>query len=84
LLDINVIKNVYSTLQQIDPARNLKKWKEQVSACLLLAKTKDERKLQYSRSNIHSPAEKVEHHYYLKIYRRGMWLLFFNQPFETF
>jgi hypothetical protein len=54
------------------------------SACLLLAKTKDERKLQYSRSNIHSPAEKVEHHYYLKIYRRGMWLLFFNQPFETF
>jgi hypothetical protein len=30
LLDINVTKNVHSTLQQIDPARNLKKWKEQV------------------------------------------------------
>jgi hypothetical protein len=34
--------------------------------------------------NIHSPAEKAERHYYLKIYRRGMWLLFFNQSFETF
>jgi hypothetical protein len=33
---------------------------------------------------IHSPAEKAEHHYYLKIYRRGMWFLFFNQSFETF
>jgi hypothetical protein len=28
LLDINVTENVHSTLQQIDPARNLKKWKE--------------------------------------------------------
>jgi hypothetical protein len=28
LLNINVTKNVHSTLQQIDPARNLKKWKE--------------------------------------------------------
>jgi hypothetical protein len=34
--------------------------------------------------DIHSPAEKAEHHYYLKIYRRGMWLLFFNQSLETF
>jgi hypothetical protein len=33
---------------------------------------------------LHSPAEKAEHHYYLKIYRRGMWLPFFNQSFETF
>jgi hypothetical protein len=33
---------------------------------------------------LHSPAEKAEHHYYLKIYRRGMWLLFFNQSLETF
>jgi hypothetical protein len=30
LLDINVTKNVHSTQQQIDPARNLKKLKEQV------------------------------------------------------
>jgi hypothetical protein len=30
LLDINVTKNVHSTLQQIDLARNSKKWKEQV------------------------------------------------------
>jgi hypothetical protein len=30
LLDINVTKNVHSTLQKIDPARNLKKWKEQI------------------------------------------------------
>jgi hypothetical protein len=30
LLDINVTKNVHSTQEQIDPARNLKKWKEQV------------------------------------------------------
>jgi hypothetical protein len=36
------------------------------------------------KNNLHSPAEKAEHHYYLKIYRRGMWLLFFNQSFETF
>jgi hypothetical protein len=50
LLDINVTKNVHSTLQQIDPARNKKKWKEQVylhvmfyyySACLHLGKTKE-------------------------------------------
>jgi hypothetical protein len=27
LLDINVTKNVHSTLQQIGPAQNLKKWK---------------------------------------------------------
>jgi hypothetical protein len=33
---------------------------------------------------IHSPAEKAEYHYYLKIYRPGMWLLFFNQSLETF
>jgi hypothetical protein len=33
---------------------------------------------------LHSPAEKAEHHYYLKIYRRGMWLFFFNQSLETF
>jgi hypothetical protein len=33
---------------------------------------------------LHSPAEKAEHHYYLKIYRCGMWLLFFNQSLETF
>jgi hypothetical protein len=37
----------------------------------------------WHRIQIHSPAEKAEHHYYLKIYRRGMWLLFFNQSFET-
>jgi hypothetical protein len=36
------------------------------------------------RNKIHSPAEKAEHHYYLKIHRRGMWLLFFNQSLETF
>jgi hypothetical protein len=35
-------------------------------------------------SFIHSPAEKAEHHYYFKIYRCSMWLLFFNQSFETF
>jgi hypothetical protein len=29
--------------------------------------------------NLHPPAEKTEHHYYLKIYRRGVWLLFFYQ-----
>jgi hypothetical protein len=56
LLDINVIKkNVHSTLQQIDPAGNFKKWKEQVTRDVLLlfcmfAFRKDERKLQYSRS----------------------------------
>jgi hypothetical protein len=37
-----------------------------------------------NQNYLHSPAEKVEHHYYLKIYRRGMWLLFFNQSLETF
>jgi hypothetical protein len=44
----SVTKNVHSTLQQIDPARNLKKWKEQVyvmfyyySACLQFGKTKE-------------------------------------------
>jgi hypothetical protein len=59
LLDINVTKNVHSTLQQIDPARSLKKSKEQVLPTrdvLLLfcmfALRKDERKLQYSRCNI--------------------------------
>jgi hypothetical protein len=57
LLDINVTKNVHSTLQQIDPAGNLKKWKEQVTRDVLLlfcmfALREDERKLQYSRSNI--------------------------------
>jgi hypothetical protein len=36
------------------------------------------------RMKVHSPAEKAEHHYYLKIYRCGMWLLFFNQSLETF
>jgi hypothetical protein len=36
-----------------------------------------------SNKLLHSPVEKAEHHYYLKIYRRGMWLLFFNQSFET-
>jgi hypothetical protein len=47
LLDINVTKNVHCTLQQIDPARNLKKSKEQhvmfyyYSACLHLGKTKE-------------------------------------------
>jgi hypothetical protein len=30
LLDINFTKNVHFALQQIDPARNLKKWQEQV------------------------------------------------------
>jgi hypothetical protein len=50
LFDINVTKNVHSTLQQIDPARNLKKLKEPVylhvmfyyySSCLHLGKTKE-------------------------------------------
>jgi hypothetical protein len=64
-LDINVTKNVHSRLQQIDPARNLKKWKEQVylhsytlhvmfyyhSACLHLGKTKDNFST-YTSSNI--------------------------------
>jgi hypothetical protein len=59
LLDINVTKNVHSTLQQIDPARNLKKWKEQIYTrdVLLLfcmfAVRKDERKLQYIVGVIH-------------------------------
>jgi hypothetical protein len=57
LLDINVTKNVHSTLQQIDPAGSFKKWKEQVTRDVLLlfcmfALREDERKLQYSRSNI--------------------------------
>jgi hypothetical protein len=30
LLDINVTKNVHPTLQQVDLARNFKKWKEQI------------------------------------------------------
>jgi hypothetical protein len=58
LLDINVTKNVHSTLQQIGPARNKKKMERaslHVMFYLLFcmfALRKDERKLQYSRSNI--------------------------------
>jgi hypothetical protein len=33
----------------------------------------------FDTPNINSPAEKAEHHYYLKIYRPGVWLLFFDQ-----
>jgi hypothetical protein len=46
LLDINVTKSVHSTPQQIDPALNLKKLKNRFTL------RKDERKLQYGRSNI--------------------------------
>jgi hypothetical protein len=59
LLDINVTKNVHSTLQQIDPARNLKKMEraslgthDVLLLLCMFALRKDERKLQYSRSNI--------------------------------
>jgi hypothetical protein len=57
LLDINVTKSVRSTLQQIDSARNLKNGKSRFTRDVLLlfcmfAFRKDERKLQYSRSNI--------------------------------
>jgi hypothetical protein len=57
LLDINVTKSVHSTLQQIDPARNLKKLKNRFTHDVLLlfcmfALKKDERKLQYSRGNV--------------------------------
>jgi hypothetical protein len=31
------------------------------------------------QNKIHSPTEKAEHHYNLKIYRPGVWLLFFDQ-----
>jgi hypothetical protein len=49
LVDINDTKNVHSTLQQIDPARNLKKMERvglhvmfyYYSACLHLGKTKE-------------------------------------------
>jgi hypothetical protein len=48
---------VHSTLQQIDPARNLKNGKSRFTRDVLLlfcmfALRKEERKLQYSRSNI--------------------------------
>jgi hypothetical protein len=49
LLDINVTKNVHSTLQQIDPARNLKNGKSRFTRDVLLlfcmfALGKDERR----------------------------------------
>jgi hypothetical protein len=55
MLDINVTKSVHSTLQQIDPARNLKKnGKSRFTRDVLLlllfcmfALRKGERKLQY-------------------------------------
>jgi hypothetical protein len=57
LLDVNVTKNVHTTLQPIDPARNLKNGKSRFTRDVLLlfcmfALRRDERKLQYSRSNI--------------------------------
>jgi hypothetical protein len=50
-------KNVHSTLQQIDPAQNLKKLKNRFTRDVLLlfcmfALRRDERKLHYSRGNI--------------------------------
>jgi hypothetical protein len=59
LLDINITKNVHSTLQQIDPVQNLKKMeraglptRDVLLLFCMFALRKDERKLQYSRSNI--------------------------------
>jgi hypothetical protein len=59
LIDINVTKNIHSTLQQIDPARNLKKMERAglhvmfyyYSACLHLEKTKENFSMS-ARSNI--------------------------------
>jgi hypothetical protein len=67
-----IILSDYKWLKQNSGLATLMQLVVQIFSCIIC------------QSFLHSPAEKAEHHYYLKIYRRGMWLLFFNQSLETF